>query len=206
MSEIKILIVEDDPLIAIDIEQCLNSMNFKVSGTAYDVEEAFHQLQHNTPDAVILDISLGDNEKDGIDIATVVHEQYQLPFIYLTSHADRGTLERAKKTFPSGYIVKPFNEKDLLAALEIALYNHALRQTATQPKLSFSIINKNLKQPLSEREFDVLQQIYEGKTNLQMADVLFVSVNTIKTHIANIYIKLDVPSRTAAIARVRVFL
>jgi len=104
---------------------------------------------------------------------------------------------------PAGYIVKPFDENDLLAGLEIALYNHASRQTALQPNLSFTLINKNCSQPLSEREFDVLQCIYEGKTNQQMADQLYVSINTIKTHIGNIYLKLDVPSRTAAIAKIR---
>lgn len=202
MSEIRILVVEDEPLIATDIEQCLNNIDFHVSGVAYDPDEAIIQLKTNTPDAVILDISLGE-EKDGIDIATIIHQQYHLPFIYLTSHADRSTLDRAKKTFPSGYVVKPFDEKDLLTSLEIALYNHAQRQTALHPQLSSVMINKHLLKPLSDREFDVLQHMYEGKTNNQMAEAMFVSVNTIKTHIANIYLKLDVPSRTSAIAKVR---
>jgi len=202
MSEIRILVVEDDPLIAADIEQCLNNLDFHVSGIAYEPSEALLQLQTNTPDGVILDINLGEKE-DGVDIATIINEQYHLPFIFLTSHADRNTLERAKKTFPSGYVVKPFDENDLLTSLEIALYNHAQRQTAIQPVLSAHLINKHLLKPLSERELDVLQQMYEGKTNNQMAENMFVSVNTIKTHVANIYLKLDVPSRTAAIAKVR---
>jgi DNA-binding NarL/FixJ family response regulator len=202
MSEIRILVVEDDPLIAADIEQCLNNIDFHVSAVAYDPEEALLQLRKNTPDAVILDINLGE-EADGVDIANIIHKEYHLPFIYLTSHADRSTLDRAKKTFPAGYVVKPFDEKDLLTSLEIALYSHAQRQTALQPQLSLPLINKRLMRPLSEREFDVLQQVYEGKTNNQMAEAMFVSVNTIKTHIANIYLKLDVPSRTAAIAKVR---
>ena len=71
------------------------------------------------------------------------------------------------------------------------------------PKLSLSGINQKINKFISEREFDVLQFIYEGKTNQQMAELLFVSVNTIKTHIANLYLKLEVSSRTSAIARVR---
>jgi DNA-binding NarL/FixJ family response regulator len=149
-----------------------------------------------------MDINL-DDEKDGVDIAEIINEKYQLPFIFLTSHADKQTLERAKKTKPAGYIIKPFDEKDLLAGLEIALYNYAQKQFAAQPQLLIHNINKHLSTPLSEREFDVLCAIYEGKTNQQMANALFVSVNTIKTHIANIYFKLDVPSRTSAIAKVR---
>lgn len=203
MIEIRILIVEDDPFISLDIEHCLSNIDYKVSGVAYNIEEALNQLENNTPDAVLLDISLGKEKIDGIDIANTINEKYQIPFIYLTSHADRSTLERAKKTYPSGYIVKPFNESALLAALEIAIYNHAKQQTDLHPKLSFVQINKNILHPLSEREFEVLQQIYEGKTNQQMAECLFVSVNTIKTHIASIFTKLSVSSRTAAIAKVR---
>ena len=74
-----------------------------------------------------------------------------------------------------------------------------------QPQLSQVNINKKLRHQLTDREFVVLQAIYEGQTNQQMADAMFVSVNTIKTHIANIYLKLDVASRTAAIAKVRVW-
>ena len=203
MIEIRILVVEDEPLISLDIEQCLNNIDYKVSGIAYDIEEALLQLKENTPDAVLLDISLGNAKLDGIDLAKIIHEQYQIPFLYLTAHADRQTLERAKKTFPSGYIVKPFNDSNLLAALEIALYNHAMSRTALQPKLSFSAINKKINTTISEREFEVLQQIYEGKTNQQMAGILYLSINTIKTHIASIYSKLDVNSRTAAMVKIR---
>lgn len=201
MSEIKVLIVEDEPLIAADIEQCLNNIDFKPSGIAYTAEEALKQLQKNTPDVVLLDINL-DDDKDGIQLAETINDLYKIPFVYLTAHADRVTLQRAKKTQPAGYIIKPFDERDLLANLEIALYNYASKQTV-QSKPSLQLINKNILSPLSEREFDVLTAIYEGKTNRQMAESLFVSVNTIKTHIANIYLKLDVASRTAAIAKIR---
>jgi DNA-binding NarL/FixJ family response regulator len=199
---IKVLVVEDEPLIAIDIEQILNNINFQVTQTAFSVEEALKSLANNTPDAVLLDINLGE-EKNGIDIAHIINQQYQIPFIFLTSHADRITLDEAKKAKPSGYIVKPFDERDLLAGLEIALYNHAQRSTLLQPQLSLININKKIATPLTEREFDVLQAMYEGKTNLQMANDLFVSVNTIKTHVSNILLKLDVASRTAAIAMAR---
>jgi len=98
MIEIRILVVEDDPLIAADIEQCLNNINFQVSAVVHTYDDALYQLQHNLPDAVLMDINLED-EKDGIDIGEVINNTYKLPFIYLSSHADRQTLERAKKTF-----------------------------------------------------------------------------------------------------------
>lgn len=205
MIEIKVLIVEDDPLIAIDIEQILNNLNFRVSGTAYNADDALNLLQQNLPDIVLLDVNL-ESDKDGINIAEIINEKYQIPFIYLTAHADKNTLERAKKTKPAGYIIKPFDERDLLAGIEIGLYNYSQLKMAQRPQLSINNINKHLKTPLSEREFSVLAAIYEGKTNEQMATEQFVSINTIKTHISNLYFKLDVNSRTAAIAKVIGFL
>ena len=201
MSEIRILIVEDEPLIAADIEATLNNIDFMVSGMAHNYDDALNELKNNTPDAVLLDVNL-DDLKDGIDIGTIIYEKYNLPVIYLTSYADKATLDRAKKTRPAGYIVKPFDEKDLLAGLEIAIYNFSMRESHTKP-VNLATLNKHILSVISEREFDVLLAIYEGKTNQQMADSLFVSVNTIKTHISNLYIKLDVASRTAAIAKIR---
>lgn len=202
MNEFRILIVEDEPVIAENIAMYLNNYDFAVSGIAYDDEEAISQLNHNTPDAVLLDINL-DSPMDGIQIAEYINKNFQLPFLFLTSYADKETLERAKQVEPSGYIVKPFNEKTLLASLEIAISNFAQRSNQQVPQLSLEKINRHLINHLSEREFDVLQMIYSGKTNQQIANEIFVSINTIKKHIQNAYLKLDVTSRSTAIARLR---
>jgi len=202
MSELRVLIVEDEPIIAENISMYLNNNDFMVSGIAYDDLEAKEQLANNTPDAVILDINL-DSNQDGIAIAKHINNNYHLPFLFLTSHSDKETLQRAKQVEPNGYIVKPFNEQTLLATLEIAISNHANRQNRQIPELNIDKINKYLLSPISEREFEVLQKIYQGKTNNQIANDLFVTVNTIKVHIKNTYLKLDVSSRTTAIARLR---
>jgi DNA-binding NarL/FixJ family response regulator len=202
MNELKILIVEDEPIIAENISMYLNNADFIVSGIAYDDEEAKSQLSTNTPDAVILDINL-ESETDGIRIADYINKNFQLPFLFLTSYSDKETLERAKAVEPSGYIVKPFNEKTLLASLEIAISNYALRSNQQVPSLSIEKINRHLISPLSEREFEVLALIYQGKTNNQVAETLFVTINTIKAHIKNAYLKLDAVSRSTAIVRMR---
>jgi DNA-binding NarL/FixJ family response regulator len=202
MSEFKILIVEDEAIIAQNIAVYLNNSDFVVSGIAYDDEEALFQLKQNPPDAAILDINL-DSETDGIALAAYINKYTHIPFLFLTSHADKDTLERAKKVEPWGYIVKPFNEKTLVATLEIALSNFAQRSNQQIPTISFEKINKHLINQVSEREFDVLQLIYVGKANQQIAGTLFVSVNTVKKHINNAYLKLDVNSRSTAIARLR---
>ena len=202
MSEIKILIVEDEPLIAQNISMYLNNNDFTVSGIAYDYEEAMSELQHNPPDAVILDINL-DSAYDGIDIASHINKKLRIPFLFLTSYSNKETLERAKAVEPSGYIVKPFNERTLLATLEIAISNFSQRSNQQVPELKLEKINRHLLAPLTDREFDVVQLIYMGKTNNQLASELFVSLNTVKVHIKNAYLKLDAPSRTKAIARLR---
>jgi len=202
MSEFKIVIVEDEPLIAQNIAVYLDNNDFIVGGIAYDADEGMALLNQQKPDAAILDINL-DSETDGIQIAEFINQNLHIPFLYLTSHADKETLERAKKTEPSGYIVKPFNEKTLLATLEIAISNFAQKSNKQVPSITMAKINKHLISPVSDREFDVLEQIYAGKPNMQIADSLFISFNTVKKHINNAYIKLDVNSRSTAIARLR---
>ena len=202
MSKIKILIVEDEPVIAENISLYLDNNDFEVSGIAYDSEDAMQQLKENTPDAVLLDINL-ESDTDGIDIARYIQEHYQLPFIFLTSYSDRSTLERAKQVKPSGYIVKPFNERTLLASLEIAISNHAEDANHALPKLVMEKVNRQLRSPLSEREFELSQMIYEGKTNTQIAETLFITVNTVKTHLKSIYLKLDAGTRIEVIRKLQ---
>lgn len=202
MSKIKILIVEDEPVIAENISLYLDNNDFEVSGIAYDSEDAMQQLKENTPDAVLLDINL-ESDTDGIDIARYIQEHYQLPFIFLTSYSDRSTLERAKQVKPSGYIVKPFNERTLLASLEIAISNHTEEANHALPKLVMEKVNRQLHSPLSEREFELSQMIYEGKTNTQIAETLFITVNTVKTHLKSIYLKLDAGTRIEVIRKLQ---
>lgn len=202
MNEIKVLIVEDEPVIAQNISMYLNNHDFVVSGIAYDYDEAIQELTTNTPDAVILDINLDEN-KDGIDIAKHINQHHPIPFIFLTSYSDKETLGRAKSVEPHGYIVKPFNERTLLASLEIAISNFSQKRNKQMPELSMDKINKHLLSSITDREFDVLKLIYEGNTNNQIAQLLFLSLNTVKVHLKNSYLKLDASSRTMAIARLR---
>ncbi len=205
MSKHKILIVEDEPVIAENISYYLNNSDFEVSAIAYDTDEALHQLLHNTPDAVLLDINL-DSELDGINIAETINKNYQLPFLFLTSYSDKNTLERAKHVKPSGYIVKPFNERTILASLEIAISNFTTQKNHQLPPLSLEKINRQLIAHLSDREFEITQLMYEGITNSQIADRIFVSMNTVKTHLKNIHLKLEASTRLQVIKKLREFM
>lgn len=202
MSAIRVLIVEDEPLIAENIAMYLNNHDFTVSGIAYDDEEALSELKNNPPDAALLDVNL-ESPRDGIDVAEYINGNNRIPFVFLTSYSDKTIVERAKKTNPSGYIVKPFNEQTLYTTLEIALSNFAIRSNQHVPKLSITKINQHLPSPLSDREFEVIELIYDGKTNQQICDLLFIAMNTVKRHVTNAYFKLDVNSRSAAISVLR---
>ena len=124
MDRIRILIKEDNLLIAEDIATCLNEIDFEVIGIAYDMEMALDALNLHNPDAAILDVNL-DGEMDGIKIGQQINEKFHIPFIYLTSYADRATIDQIKPTRPLGYLVKPFDTGNLLSSLEIAILNHA---------------------------------------------------------------------------------
>jgi DNA-binding NarL/FixJ family response regulator len=200
--KIRVLIVEDEPLIAENLSMYLNNHDFEVTAIAYDFEEAIQQLKLTKPDIALLDINL-EGEKDGIDLGTYIHEFIRIPFVFLTSYSDKNTLDRAKKIKPSGYLVKPFNERSLLTTLEISIASFVNPENDIIRVLERPRINKKLISPLSDREFDVLQLIYSGKTNQQITQELFISINTLKRHINNAYMRLDVHSRMEAINRLK---
>jgi DNA-binding NarL/FixJ family response regulator len=202
MSERTVLIVEDEPLVAEDIALALEKNDFIVSAIAYNKEDALEALRSNLPDMAILDINL-NGAMQGIEIAATISNQYHIPFIFLTSYSDKRTLTDAKFTEPAGYIVKPFTEAGLYSTLEVALYNYAQKNKQNFPALQLSTINKGLNAAISEREFQLLQLIYNGHSNKQIAAGLFISLNTVKKHINNLYLKLGTTSHSSAIARIR---
>lgn len=203
MATIRILVVEDEPLIAEDIREYLTNINYTVDAIAHNKAQALRALETQTPDMVLLDINLGGN-MDGLELANIINQQHHVPFVFLTSYSHHSIIEQAKVTRPMGYILKPFDEKDLYSTIEIALYNFS--QGARPRHFNLEALNKRIHNPLTEKEFEILKDIYNGCTNKQMAERHFVSVNTVKTHLQNLYDKLDVRSRSEAIVKLRVLL
>lgn len=121
MEKIKILVVEDESIIAADIAMSLQGMGYEVIPTVSSGNKAIMKIEENRPDLILMDIVI-KGEMDGIETAEQIGEQFQIPIIFLTAYADKKTLERAKKTGPFGYITKPFEEVDLRVAVEIGLY------------------------------------------------------------------------------------
>lgn len=198
MPSTKALIIEDEPMIAEDIRDYLSNLEYQFVEVAYSKEQALRFLEKYDLDIVLLDINLG-RKTDGIEIAKVINEKYKIPFIYLTSYSDKATLEMAKVTHPWGYLVKPFQEHDLYTTLEVALFNFS--QNDKTIKWNIEMVNKKLHSPLTKKEFELMLDLYEGKTNKELAEKNFISVNTVKTHLKKIYEKLEVNNRTAATSK-----
>ncbi len=118
-----ILIVEDEFAVANDLRQILEKAGYHVSGIAFSVEKALELNRRERPDLVLLDIHL-KGPRTGIDLARLLTED-GIPFVYVSANTNKTVLEDAKTTQPYGFIVKPFREKDVLVALEIAHYRHA---------------------------------------------------------------------------------
>ncbi len=123
MGAINVLVVEDENIVAKDIQHSLQKMGYNVIGTASSGEKALAILKDNQPDIILMDIML-KGDMSGIDTADTVKEVYDLPVIFLTAYADESTLSKAKITEPYGYILKPFKEIDLHTSIEMALYKH----------------------------------------------------------------------------------
>lgn len=127
MVKVKILIVEDNRIVAEDIKNNLQELGYIVSGIATSGEKAIEFVQLEHPDIAIMDIRLGKG-MNGIEAATQFNEIYKIPVIYLTAHADEKTLAKAKLTEPYGYLVKPFEVEELKSAIEIAVYKHQVER------------------------------------------------------------------------------
>lgn len=192
MSKKKVVIVEDEALIALDLEMIMESMNFKVVGISDNGDEALDIISSRDPDLILLDINIR-GQKDGIELAEIIRTKTQKPFVFITSYADRNTLERAKHTLPYGYILKPFSEMELKATIEIALFRFENERGKDISDLT--AINNIIHSELTQKEYEVLLDIYNGLANQQIASKQFISINTVKTHVKNLYAKIDVHSR-----------
>jgi PAS domain S-box-containing protein len=123
MNTTTILIVEDEAIVAENLRIKLQQLGYDVVGIAARGEQAVEMVRHLTPRLILMDIQL-EGQLDGIEAARVIQNRYDVPVIYLTAHSDPATLARAKLTGPFGYILKPFEARDLATQIEIVLYKH----------------------------------------------------------------------------------
>lgn len=137
-----ILVVEDESIVAKDIEQCLKRLGYQVIGVLDTAEAAIEAVKKRQPDLVLMDIML-KGEMSGIDAAEAIRDSHRIPVIFLTAYTDESTLSKAKLTEPFGYIIKPFKEIDIQTSIEIALYKHE-RETEVRSERDYlySLVDK----------------------------------------------------------------
>ena len=166
MSKTNILIVEDESIVAKDIQHSLKKLGYTVVGMCSTGEDAIQTAEETKPDLVLMDIML-KGEMSGIEAAGQIREKFNIPIIYLTAYADESTLSKAKVSEPYGYIIKPFKEIDLHTSIEMAIYKHE-------------------KETDVKKERDFLYSIVENK---ESKDIIFVKSNSrlVKVKTSDIY-------------------
>ena len=127
MEKPAIFIVEDEAIVASDLRETLRSLGYDVPGIAKSGELALEKVKELHPDLVLMDIHLA-GKMDGVETAGTIHTLYDIPVIYLTAYADKALLERAKITEPYGYVIKPYDERELHSIIEMALYKHRVER------------------------------------------------------------------------------
>ena len=149
MTKVKILVVEDEMIIADSICNTLEKYGYELLDPEISYSDAVKSIVKNQPDLVLIDIQLSGS-KSGIDLAKHIQENEQIPFIFLTSFADNATIDEVKKVKPNAYLLKPFNKEELYVSIELAIYNQ-LEKVSKQKndvlfvkhKLIFVKINMN---------------------------------------------------------------
>jgi len=185
MAKVKILVVEDEIIIADDICDILLELGYDVLEPVINYSEAIEAIEKYKPDLAILDIQLAGS-KDGIDLAWKIKEDYELPFIFLTSNADPSTVERAKKVTPPAYLVKPFNKDDLYTSIEMALYNYS-------SGLEFS------KSAKTENNDIIIKDAFFIKNNHLFHKVKFTDITYVKAE--HVYVEIYTNSNKKHLSR-----
>jgi DNA-binding LytR/AlgR family response regulator len=167
MAQTNVLVVEDESIVSKDIQHSLKKLGYNVVGAAATGEQAVKLAMETQPDIILMDIML-KGEMNGIEAATQIRTETNIPVIFLTAYADESTLNKAKVTQPYGYIIKPFKEIDIHTSIEMALYKH-----------------KKEAEVLKER--DLLFNLVESQGATK--DLLFVKSNSrlVKLKMSDIY-------------------
>lgn len=197
----RVLIVEDDKEIRNSFLLIVNSSEqFSVVNAYGSCEEAIKHLNHDKPDIILMDIELPGG-MNGIQGTKTIKDKYpHADIIMVTVYEDSDLVFEALKAGASGYITKSANYRELLSALEEIMRGGA-PMSSKIARLVIDNFHVNPNSPLTKRETEILQLISEGKTYTQISEELFISKETSKTHIKNIYAKLQVRSKSEALAK-----
>lgn len=196
----RVLLIEDDAEIRNSFTLIVNSsQKFTVVNAYGNCEDAIDAIQRDKPEIILMDIELPG--MNGIQCAKIIKDKYpHIDIIMVTVYEDSELVFEALKSGASGYITKSANYMELLSALEEIVKGGA-PMSSRIARMVIDNFHVNPNSPLTKRETEILQLISEGKTYTQISEELFISKETAKTHIKNIYSKLQVNSKSEAIAK-----
>lgn len=176
----QILIVEDELMIASNLERILIKHGYKVPAIAIDFDQAHQFLKKYHIDLVLLDVNLSD-DKSGVDVATLINQEYQIPFFYITSYTDSKTIEELKITKPSGYISKPVQAATLTTNIDILLN----KQGDVAREISIQIGNSIHKYQLEDILYAQADHVYTELFHTNGSDVLRISLQALQEQFPN---------------------
>lgn len=182
MRQEKILIVEDERIIALDLQRRLIRFGFFNPTITTNGLDALKAIDNDRPDIILMDIMLS-SDFDGIETATIINEKYNIPLIFLTAYSDEKTVERAKKAEPYGYILKPFKEKELYTTIDIALYKYESNEKLKkQERWSAAILHSIEDGIIATNQnglIEFMNPVAEKITNYSQEDVKNLSLDEI---------------------------
>jgi len=195
----KVAIIEDNKELRDGFDFIIkNSNKYNVIGLYDSYEEAILKISKNLPDVILMDIELPG--KNGVEATALIKEKFsQVEIIVISVHDDNNLVLEAFKAGASGYLIKDFNYAELIQAIDDVLSGGS-PMSGSVARLVVDQFHVNVNSPLSHREVQVLQMISRGMTYSQIAEELSISKETSKVHIRNIYKKLQVNSKSEAIA------
>ncbi len=176
MSKASILVVENEPLIADDVSETLERYGYNVVGVADEAPEALELIRSESPDIALLDINI-EGDVDGIELAS----QLKIPFVFFTSYYDQKTLDRAKRTNPAGYIVKPFSENDLIANIEMALHRGHKKGTGSEKSPEKLFVRKD-QEIISLKSSEIVYvEAFDNYANVYTSSEKYLISHTLKS-------------------------
>jgi chemotaxis protein methyltransferase CheR len=186
MSNPAILIVEDEAIVAADIANKLRKLGYKVAGATGAGEEAIEIARRQRPSLVLMDIRLS-GPVDGIAAAEAIRRECQVPVVFLTAHADKATLQRAKLVEAFGYILKPFDDREMHTQIEMALYKHAAEQRLRESQERLATFaaelqksHDNLEQQVEKRTAELVLAMEEVEKRKQIAETALSEIEKLK--------------------------
>lgn len=168
----KILVVDDEAIITMQLEERLSTMGYSVAGMAASGEDAVDKARSTRPDLVLMDIVM-PGKMNGIEAAKIINEELDIPVVFVTSYADDTIIQKAKSVRPYGYIVKPFNELEIKAAIEVALFRKAT-------EMEEQAIRKTAQEKISQK---MQESAPDGVAYLDLPEIKTILLNDIFTEI-----------------------